>query len=88
MSFAEQKHNEVSAPQFSDDARTVVSDSGYGGSEGVPEYGGEVLNANASEHDRRQWASNVQQLHYNQNRVALGRSINRVIETLKVWWCF
>lgn len=63
----------------------TVSDSGYGGSEGVPEAMGEILAGNGgNEMNRAHWASNVQQLYYNQNRVALGRSINRTVETLKV----
>ena len=37
----------------------------------------------ASEHERRVLASHVHQLYYNQNRVALGRSINRTVETLR-----
>lgn len=37
----------------------------------------------ASEHERRVIASHVHQLYYNQNRVALGRAINRTVETLK-----
>ncbi|RPA85652.1 hypothetical protein BJ508DRAFT_221704 [Ascobolus immersus RN42] len=62
----------------------TASDSGYGGSEGVPEAMGEILAGNGgNETNRAQWASNVQQLYYNQNRVALGRSINRTVETLK-----
>ncbi|KAL9111083.1 MAG: hypothetical protein Q9227_004516 [Pyrenula ochraceoflavens] len=36
-----------------------------------------------SDNDRRVLASHVHQLHYNQNRVALGRAINRTIEALK-----
>lgn len=35
------------------------------------------------ESERRIFASHIHQLHYNQNRVALGRAINRTIETLK-----
>jgi mitofusin 2 len=63
----------------------TASDSGYGGSEGVPEAMGEILAGNGgNETNRAQWASNVQQLYYNQNRVSLGRSINRTVETLKV----
>jgi len=37
----------------------------------------------ASENERRVLASHVHQLYYNQNRVALGRSINRTVETLR-----
>ncbi|KAL3423239.1 Mitofusin FZO1 [Phlyctema vagabunda] len=37
----------------------------------------------ASETERRLQASAIHQLWYNQHRVALGRSINRVVETLK-----
>ncbi|KZF26722.1 hypothetical protein L228DRAFT_216932 [Xylona heveae TC161] len=37
----------------------------------------------ASENERRVLASHIHQLYYNQNRVALGRAINRTIETLK-----
>lgn len=37
----------------------------------------------ASENERRILASHVHQLHYNQNRVALGRAINRTVEVLK-----
>ena len=37
----------------------------------------------ASESERRSLASHVHQLHYNQNRVALGRAIGRTIETLR-----
>ena len=37
----------------------------------------------ASENERRVLASHVHQLYYNQNRVALGRAINRTVETLK-----
>lgn len=36
-----------------------------------------------SEHERKQWASHVNQLTYNQNRIALGRSINRTVDSLK-----
>ncbi|CCX10848.1 Similar to Transmembrane GTPase fzo1; acc. no. Q9USY7 [Pyronema omphalodes CBS 100304] len=31
----------------------------------------------------RQWTSHVHQLAYNQNRIALGRSVNRAVDTLK-----
>ena len=37
----------------------------------------------ASENERRVLASHVHQLYYNQNRVALGRAINRTVETLR-----
>lgn len=37
----------------------------------------------ASENERRVLASHVHQLYYNQNRVALGRSINRSVEILR-----
>lgn len=37
----------------------------------------------ASEQERRVLASHIHQLYYNQNRVALGRAINRTVETLK-----
>ena len=37
----------------------------------------------AAENERRVLASHVHQLYYNQNRVALGRAINRTVETLK-----
>ena len=37
----------------------------------------------AAEHERKVVASHVHQLLYNQNRVALGRAINRSIESLK-----
>lgn len=37
----------------------------------------------ASDNERRLQASAIHQLWYNQHRVALGRSINRVVETLK-----
>ena len=37
----------------------------------------------ASESERRSLASHVHQLHYNQNRVALGRAIGRTIDTLR-----
>ena len=37
----------------------------------------------AAENERRTLASHVHQLYYNQNRVALGRAINRTVETLK-----
>ncbi|RDW94770.1 transmembrane GTPase fzo1 [Coleophoma crateriformis] len=37
----------------------------------------------AADNERRQQASAIHQLWYNQHRVALGRSINRVVETLK-----
>ena len=37
----------------------------------------------ASENERRIIASHVHQLYYNQNRVALGRSIGRTVETLQ-----
>lgn len=36
-----------------------------------------------SENDRRQLASHVHQLYYNQNRAALGRQITRTVEMLK-----
>ena len=35
------------------------------------------------ENERRALASHIHQLHYNQNRVALGRAIGRTIETLR-----
>ena len=47
----------------------------------VPVLPGEI-NA-ASENERRVLASHVHQLYYNQNRVALGRSINRTVDILK-----
>ncbi|KAL9624157.1 MAG: hypothetical protein Q9160_001679 [Pyrenula sp. 1 TL-2023] len=81
--------------QLEDDAR----DSGYGSSIPDSFLGNEssawrdsVLadrpipahtTSASSENDRRTLASHVHQLHYNQNRVALGRAINRTIETLK-----
>ena len=37
----------------------------------------------AAENERRILASHVHQLYYNQNRVALGRAINKTVETLK-----
>lgn len=37
----------------------------------------------AAENERRVLASHVHQLYYNQNRVALGRAINRTIDTLR-----
>ncbi|KAI9778838.1 MAG: mitofusin [Candelina submexicana] len=37
----------------------------------------------ASDHERRVLASHIHQLYYNRRRVALGRSINRTVETLK-----
>ena len=37
----------------------------------------------AEENDRRTLASHIHQLHYNQNRVALGRGINRTVEVLR-----
>ena len=37
----------------------------------------------AAENEKRVLASHVHQLYYNQNRVALGRAINRSIETLR-----
>lgn len=59
------------------------SDSGYGGSV----VDGEELSPSVifqPEHsEKRQWASHVHQMAYNQNRVALGRSINRTVDTLK-----
>lgn len=81
--------------QLEDDAR----DSGYGSSIPDSFFGNEssawrdsvladrpiqahTQNA-SSENDRRTFASHVHQLHYNQNRVALGRGISRTIETLK-----
>ncbi|KAG0640351.1 hypothetical protein HOY80DRAFT_18184 [Tuber brumale] len=61
------------------------NDSGYGSiveSEG--DHPAVVLNpGKATDADRRLWASHVSQLHYNQNRVALGRSIAHVVDTLK-----
>ncbi|KAI5811135.1 hypothetical protein DFH27DRAFT_531652 [Peziza echinospora] len=76
------------ARQITDD---TISDSGYGGSiagesnfdQNVPAQILPGVSGNASETERRQWASNVHQLHYNQNRVALGRSINTTIDLLK-----
>ncbi|RPB02485.1 P-loop containing nucleoside triphosphate hydrolase protein [Choiromyces venosus 120613-1] len=62
------------------------NDSGYGS---VVESEGDhpavvVMNpGQATDADRRLWASHVSQLHYNQNRVALGRSITSVVDTLK-----
>ena len=37
----------------------------------------------ASENERRVLASHIHQLYYNQNRLSLGRAINRTVETLK-----
>ncbi|MCJ1377061.1 mitofusin [Xylographa soralifera] len=37
----------------------------------------------AAENERRVLASHVHQLYYNQNRVALGRAINRTVDTLR-----
>ncbi|MCJ1388154.1 mitofusin [Xylographa bjoerkii] len=37
----------------------------------------------AAENERRILASHVHQLYYNQNRVALGRAINRTVDTLR-----
>ncbi|TGZ84747.1 hypothetical protein EX30DRAFT_367889 [Ascodesmis nigricans] len=68
-------------------ASDLHSDSGYGGSiidgEQPAVILGNVNNGPQSEESRRQWASHVHQMAYNQNRVALGRSINRTVETLK-----
>lgn len=67
--------------------RPANSDSGYGGS--VVEDGDcksppvSVLPGQSSDPERRQWASHVHQLYFNQNRVALGRWISRTVETLK-----
>ncbi|KAA8572537.1 hypothetical protein EYC84_003147 [Monilinia fructicola] len=41
------------------------------------------LSNEASENERRSQANAIHQLWYNQHRVTLGRSINRVVETLK-----
>ena len=75
---------------------SLDNDSGYGGSSRgwtpglthdlpipshTPTLPGES-NA-ASDHERQVLASHVHQLYYNQNRVALGRAISRIIETLK-----
>ncbi|KAG0127448.1 hypothetical protein HOY82DRAFT_76956 [Tuber indicum] len=61
------------------------NDSGYGSIvEGEGDHPAVVLNpGQATDADKRLWASHVIQLHYNQNRVALGRSIVHVIDTLK-----
>ncbi|KAF8538114.1 hypothetical protein BDD12DRAFT_806357 [Trichophaea hybrida] len=66
-------------------------DSGYGSSVASSVTDGEhlppmpILNPaqQQSEFERRQWASHVHQLTYNQNRVALVRSINGMVDTLK-----
>ncbi|KAL7267855.1 mitofusin [Rhizina undulata] len=61
------------------------SDSGYGGSIAGDEIAHAAILSHepTSETERRQWAIHIHQLHYNQNRVALGRSINRTVQTLK-----
>lgn len=74
------------ARHFSDnDSR---SDSGYGSvSDGSVEQNIPVQifsgNTEASDSERRQWSSHVQQLHYNQNCGALGRSIISTINIVK-----
>ncbi|KAF3930486.1 hypothetical protein ABW19_dt0200386 [Dactylella cylindrospora] len=82
----------------SEPPETAFSDSGYGGSIAedmrnfdlnedmpmpprVPILPGP--SADASDIERRQHQMHIQQLHYNQNRVALSRSIYRTIETLR-----
>lgn len=74
------------AQHFSSD--DAMSDSGYGSvSDGFIEQSAPVQifpgTVEASDSERRQWLSHVHQLHYNQNRVALGRSINNTIDLLK-----
>ncbi|KAI5807073.1 hypothetical protein EDC01DRAFT_12306 [Geopyxis carbonaria] len=70
----------IAAARVADD---LHSDSGYGGSM----VGGDVMSplqiSNNSAQSESQHRNNVHQLQYNQNRVLLGRSINRVVETLK-----
>lgn len=88
MSGQQQLKNRTAVHRLADD---VASDSGYGSLAGdveVPASDAVVqilpgAQALVSDSERRQWASHVHQLQYNQNRVALGRSINGTIETLK-----
>ncbi|OLN82725.1 Mitofusin FZO1 [Colletotrichum chlorophyti] len=70
------------------------NDSGYGGSiadgdalvssgAGADRHIPTPVNGQLSEADRRSQAGAIHQLWYNQHRVTLGRSINKVIELLK-----
>ncbi|KAF8465311.1 hypothetical protein BDZ91DRAFT_795037 [Kalaharituber pfeilii] len=87
MSSGQKYGDGGAAPQcfVNDDTR---SDSGYGSIAGdltseqqtVPV---QILQGEVSDSQRRQWSSHVHQLHYNQNRVTLGRYINNTIDLLK-----
>ncbi|KAK3692159.1 hypothetical protein B0T22DRAFT_5824 [Podospora appendiculata] len=57
----------------------LEQDSGYGGSIA----GDDASSSNATHADHRSHTGAVQQLWYNKHRVALGRSINAVVELLK-----
>jgi mitofusin len=48
-----------------------------------PRFSNPGQSSEGAENDRRIQANAIHQLWYNQHRVALGRSINRVVETLK-----
>ncbi|KAI9883097.1 MAG: ESCRT-III subunit protein did4 [Watsoniomyces obsoletus] len=58
------------------DSAPVIGASSHGSSF----WGGSSM---AVEPERHTLASHIHQLHFNQNRVALGRAINRTIETLR-----
>lgn len=58
-------------------------DSGYGGSIAGDEIMVQHSHRSTTENDWRAQSGAIHQLWYNQHRVALGRSINRVVELLK-----
>ncbi|KAF8416674.1 hypothetical protein BGX38DRAFT_1280880, partial [Terfezia claveryi] len=90
MSSAQQigDYNQRSAIAQGFSSDDAMSDSGYGSvSDGsVEQYASVQIfpgSVGASDSERRQWSSHVHQLHYNQNRVALVRFINNIIDLLK-----